>query len=333
MTEAEAALARFLEHCSQEVVTPSSSQLLRTPRGRCDQCGASRSLYCFDCCRLLLSADQWPASVRDGSLRLPFGVDLILDDRRSSSTGVQLKTLMDHAASKAAAADVDHQQQRTNKNNSVRLFDMELNEKIPDYASSQDERGGTFVLFPGPTSQPLSELVGNNHNEIRRLVVLDCKWSRSSVRLKPAIAALPRVHLDCVPQHSYYWRWHNAGDGMLSSAEAIYFAAWQVATSLLVRDNDDVHDPPTSSPSCWSTEDRDKLVNLMWLFGLQREIIAQRYKRDGRLVRKSACAGDDEEEPVLPFSEDYKNASRALRRLHKNRKEKTKKIGSERSLA
>jgi len=285
-------LASFLEKCSNEARNLEQGSSPFAARTNCDKCGASRSMYCFDCCRLLIPFEQRPDPILSETLRLPFDVDLILDDRRASSTGVQMKAIMDSMS------------QCEGK---MRLFDKELNEEVPDYLTAEDCEG-TYVLFPCPESIPLSEVVLENSEylRIRRLVVLDCKWSRSSIRLDPKIAALPRVHLaaDRVPKHSYYWRWHSAGQGMLSTAEAIYFSACEVATV---------------DPS-WEVVDCRKLVYWMWLFGLQREIIAQRHSKKGK-VRDGK---DPNENAVLPFDEDAKSASRALRQLHKDRKIKLK---------
>ena len=298
--DAREALACFLEKCSHQVtgqqdgINGYSSPSL-TVRTNCDGCGASRSMYCFDCCRLLIPKERLPDPLRDNNLRLPFDVDFILDDRRASSTGVQLKTLMDSM--------IDREDCK------IRLFDKESNEEVPDYSANSEDCEGTYVLFPCSDSIPLSDVVNENsgYRKIRRLVLLDCKWTRSSVRLDPKLAALSRVHLapDRVPKHSYYWRWHNAGEGMLSSAEAIYFCAWEVATS----------DPD------WTVNECHKLVYWMWLFGLQREIIVQRY-HNRKLFAGFQDASDVSS--ALPFDEDAKNASRALRRLHKDRKVKLK---------
>ena len=175
------------------------------------------------------------------------------------------------------------------------LYDIGSDDEIPNYSSTKDD--GTFLLFPGPTSQPFSSIVNSSGaSRVTRLVVLDCKWSRSSIRFHPSIADLPRVHLDRIPKHSFYWRWHNAGDGMLSTIEAIYYSAWDVAT---------VH-PDLSK------DDRAKLVTLLWLFGLQREVIKKRYKEG-----KVKCF---KHEPYVPFLEASKELNRSLRRNENNKR-------------
>jgi DTW domain-containing protein YfiP len=116
-----------------------------------------------------------------------------------------------------------------------------------------------------------------------RLVVLDCKWARRSIRLHPSIARLPRVHLDDPPAESYYWRWHNSGEGMLSTVEAVYYAAWQVGAELR-----------------WQQDRLEDLAALFWLFRHQRDAIRNWYEH-----------GDGRYHPApLPFTEAGKEFNR-----------------------
>lgn len=305
--EANDALEQFLEQCHEDVQRSSSSLL----RVTCDCCGASRSMYCFHCCHLLIPLDQQPRPVRMGTIQLPFDVDILLDDRRASSTSVQLKTLID-------ACRRNHHNNNNNNGNTpkqkytseIRLFDMALNEEIPNYTNCEYTEG-TYVLFPGPTSQSLAHIMRESGTEgrptrIQRLVVLDCKWSRSSIRFHKSIQGLPCLHLSPdqgTPIQSNYWRWHNAGPGMLSSVEAIYFCAWYVASI-------DSHH--------WTKDERNNLVSIMWLFGLHRGIIAKRYRE--KSVQTTTCIGaknvGEGSTLILPFTEEYKSSSRALRYLH-----------------
>jgi DTW domain-containing protein YfiP len=132
---------------------------------------------------------------------------------------------------------------------SYRLFDQALSDGIPDYQQPGQYNEGTYLLFPDQTSVPLSSVVATRTSPLKRLVVLDCKWSNSSMRLHPHLAGLPKVHLDDAPESSYFWRWHSAGKGRLSTVEAIYHAAAQVAEQLK-----------------WSEEDQEQLVHLLcWL--------------------------------------------------------------------
>lgn len=256
--EAEKLLVEFLTECSE--VEGASHRV------HCHVCGASRSLYCPDCCRIVIPKEKWPKVIQGGSLRLPFLVDIILDDRRASSTGVQVATIMSESLMISPASP------------RVRLF--EEDKGIPDYSNEQ----GTFLLFPGPSSVPMSSLAKTS--AIKRLVFLDCKWTKTSSRMHPTIQNLQRVHLDHSFRQSYYWRWHTAGEGMISTVEAVYVSAWQVATE-----------------KGWDETERKKLLYLLWLFGLQREVIRRRYELDGGKTLPEH----------LPFSEDGKQYQRNLR--------------------
>jgi len=73
---------------------------------------------------------------------------------------------------------------------------------------------------------------------------------------------------------------------MLSTIEAIYFAAWEVAHQ-----------------QHWALDRRQSLVNILWIFGLQRAVIKFRYESGyGHSVI-----------PYTPFSEEGKAFARKLR--------------------
>jgi hypothetical protein len=195
-------------------------------------------------------------------------VDVILDDKRLAATGIHLKTLMKMANGPAK--------------DSVQLFACDQNDEIPKYEEFPE---GTFLLFPGSTSVPLSSVLATSG--IKKLVALDCRWSRPSIRFNPSIASLKRVHLDFSPKQSYFWRYHDMGEGMLCTIEAIYFSAWHAAGTL-----------------GWKAAEQQSLVHMMWLFAQQREVIRKKYASDD--PKKSTMH--------LPFSEEGKEYNRALRR-------------------
>jgi len=62
------------------------------PRIHC--CGSSKSLYCTECQRLLIPKSEWPPSLLDGHLQLPFDLDIILNDRKKSATGFHAVVLL-----------------------------------------------------------------------------------------------------------------------------------------------------------------------------------------------------------------------------------------------
>jgi DTW domain len=288
--EAEEHLLGFLKNCRAEVARHRSEgeNGVDFARISCPTCHASRSLFCADCAQLLLPPEQWPKPIHEGQLLLPFDVDIILNDRRLSATGVHLYSIFQSMEGYCSVKS---------HVTSCRLFDIDRGEEIPNYA--KDEGNGTFVLFPGPTSQPLSSVVDcRGVSRVKRLVVLDCKWNSSSIRLHPSLVALPQVHLDGgLPKHSYFWRWHNAGDNMLSTIEAIYYCAWDVALT-----RPDI-----------SMTDRKNMVYILWLFGLIREIIQSRY--DEGKVQSFIHP------PSVPFLESSKEFYRLLRKQHRTSKE------------
>jgi len=149
---------------------PSDSKKIQYPRVDC--CGSSKSLYCTECFKLLLDKSQWPESILNGDLKLPFELDIILDDRRRSSSSLHAMVLMKAAASHRAALDLDDEVKSTAIHNStIHMIDVQRDELIPSYENSLNS---TFLLFPSPDSVPLSSVI----EKVSKLVVLDCKWTR-----------------------------------------------------------------------------------------------------------------------------------------------------------
>ena len=96
------------------------------PRTKC--CGSSRSLYCTECQRLLVPKLECPASLRDGRLRLPFDLDILLCDRRKSATGLHAFVLL-----QASALKSEFGLEST-------LVDADDADKNGGFAGEQDER-------------------------------------------------------------------------------------------------------------------------------------------------------------------------------------------------
>jgi DTW domain len=323
-------------------------------RVQCPSCNASRYLYCPDCCIILIPQNDWPTCIAPhGTLRLPFELDIILDDKRICASGVQVVTILRASANAAAAAAAAAAARRggaeemsTNDDNGwcccCRLFDQALNDGIPNY---QQEEAGTYFLFPDPTSVPLSSVMSaTTACPLRKLVVLDCKWTSSSIRLHPHLTHLQKVHLDNPPEMSYFWRWHSAGKGMLSTAEAIYYAAAQVAAAAC-----------SETSTNWNTQDQEELVHLLWLFGLQRQVISRRFVENKDKSCSSSCSTSlsschdttqqqqqqatttsttgssslaHEKSQHLPFTENAKEIARALRKLQQHNRKQVKKQAS-----
>jgi DTW domain-containing protein YfiP len=224
MSEQHASIGDYLD----AFLTPEARQTHKSwPRIKC--CGTSRSLYCCECYSLLVPKNDWPTA--PPASRLPFHLDIILHDRRNAATGLHAKVLNTNLVFKDDG----------NVNNKVQVFDLERLDPLPTNYSE-----GAYLLFPSEDSVPLESV----RAQVKTLVVLDCKWTRSSSRQDPRLTRLPRVHLTQPPAKSFYWRWHSAGPDCLSTMEAIYEAAKEVQR------------PAANEPS--------GLLTWLWLFGLQR---------------------------------------------------------------
>jgi hypothetical protein len=141
-------------------------------RTKCPSCHRSRSIYCPTCLKLLI--DPPP-----DQLRLPFDLDIILDDQRECATGVHVKILSDVVvvATPPTTSGSVHQ--------CCRLFDYDKGrgDALDSYDDDDDNNiDGTYVLFPGEDSVPLHTL---EPAKVKRLVVLDCKWVRLSAGQQP----------------------------------------------------------------------------------------------------------------------------------------------------
>lgn len=268
------------------------------PRKWC--CGTSRSLYCSECGKLLIEKELWPKPLQLGQLQLPFDLDVILSDRRRAATGFHAFVLIqasrnskgnDHTTEECgfiqSISDSSENEDASIKNtfstvdDNVRVFDIKNGASLPSY---QDD-GEVFVLFPSKTSKPLSSV----STRVRRLIVLDCKWTKVGTQQHiKEISHLPQVHLDesMIPSASYFWRWHNAGSNCISTLEAIYYATLVVSKE------------STSLTNC----NQDKLIHLMWLFGIQRALTSYAAEKRGK---------------EKPFSKEGKEQQRSLRRTIK----------------
>ena len=339
-----------------------STQPQQFPRMKC--CGTSRSLYCVECCRLLIPKESWPKSVQEQTLKLPFNVHIVFDkkERRSSSTGMQLMSIYNsmtmkrqNQLSQNSSRDKDDNVSTNsddgiekediicNKMNETSFADGQNNKdfvvefydlgrvEMPKYDDDNDDQDGVYVLFPDKDSSVPIESVSS---KIQTLVVLDMKWSSQLVKEDPGIRTLPKVHLTNPPSSSHFWRWHNSGQGMVSTIEAIYFAAMEVelfSASSVARTktptpqttvdngNDDSENGIEKDDTCSTIRDttspssnHHNILDMMWLFALQYATINVR---------------SQEEQRPIPFSEEGKAVNRALRQLQRRnpRKKKTDK--------
>lgn len=196
--------------------------------------------------RILLSgnkdSESDPAPARR-PLRLPFDLEIVLDDRKGSATGLHAVSLLTTRESSLGLGKVS-------------LLDFSETQEIFPDAYSDVGNGSTYLLFPSVDSVPLQSVA----NDIETLVVLDCRWTKSRlIRKNEAFKQMKKVHLTHGPSESFFWRWHNQGRGMCSTIEAIYYAAHEMMMT-----------------GRWEAVDKNNLKHLLWLFGHQRARIREK---------------------------------------------------------
>lgn len=292
-------------------------------------CSRKRCLYCPECLKILFLEDR-KEDVVESRVQLPFKLDIALFDRRTSSTGLHAYMLLsesnhnkDHQLTVSGSTEYDEDER-------VRLFDLERGKDLPDY-SKQKDRKTTFILFPSKDSIPLSDVAHN----VSRLIVMDCKWTRTNPNYIMSKfnsqegdddVIIKKVHLSNPPSSSHYWRWHNAGEGMISTIEAVYCAAWEIEMSRRCGQHICKSNPPSfchtesetesdtrnnniienkndsitnAADSTVTQQKHDPLLNILFLFAVQRAIIQSKAMKENR---------------TLPYSEHGKEEQRALRR-------------------
>jgi hypothetical protein len=336
--EAEATVKEYLDSFAS-IQNPSAQQI---PRVAC--CKPSQSLYCKDCCRLLVPDEALPLPIlhrkqilmdnestrnaNDGlqrgenqtkkryterPLRLPFNLHVILDDRRGSSTGIHAIALLGNHLCNNIEQELEMHEDKESNGKACRnsctlgtatLTDVEkldpteqsevLENALEMYDESISDDSSTYFLFPCPgESVPLEEV----SDKVKTLIVLDCKWTKSGVwRRSDRLRRIPKVHLSNPPKVSHFWRWHNAGPGMMSTIEAIYYASLEVYRSRYSQ-LQICFSPQSQMDECLA--DEDNLIHLLWLFGQQRLAT----------MEKARCEGK-----AAPCCEDGKEFQRSLRR-------------------
>jgi len=213
------------------------------PRMKC--CGKTQGrFYCSECCTLF-HANLWGDRVERKDM--PFDIEVIRHDTNGQATGVQLGVL--------GVADV------------IEYAEKDEDEEAGADGESAYDSSSTFILFPSSNSVPITTVSGS----IKKLLVFDCKWTKSVSLTSPKFKNLRHVKLSDPPKESKYWRWHNGEDGFLSTIEATVVALHEVMPS-------------------------SKWANLLYIFGLQRAAI------------KKSC--DDNGSPYPWLSDGYKREKR-----------------------
>ena len=316
--------------------------------------------YCSQCCRSLLpkaeadeastAADDLTEDVKPANeppqtypllalpapnapppQRLPFEVDVILHDDRDVATGVQLAVLSSNAnVHQFDPSPTSSAKPTKAAETSPALAATAANNAIPDYASSPDF-STTYVLFPGPSAIPVSQVAG----KITRLVALDCKWTKTISATHPSVACLQQVTLSDPPDVSLFWRWHGKGTGMLSTIEAVFVAAWEVneARSAAAASEGAEHTTADALGGAGAAarnlqpnqgDPTGLLKGVFTLFGLQKRALEKAGNKEKMIGGLEGGNGAG----FLPWEEGFKSQKRAERAQAGSERQKQQKIAS-----
>ena len=250
---------------------------------------------------------------RQRPLRLPFNLHIVLDDRKGSATGLHAVALLNNSRENPKS----HGDSR-----SVKLIDVANGDDVPNYCEDEhslpeeddnsfdpieQSKETAFLLFPSPGESVAIESVAH---QMETLVVLDCKWTKSSLCRKNAnLMKLKKVHLSNT-YTTHYWRWHNAGDGCVSTIEAIYYAAMEVSEQKYQQTRDQSIATLESH-----TADQCNLMHLLWLFAHQRAATLQAANRHGKPA------------PGTPEAKELARSLRKQKGEYAWRSERNKEIG------
>lgn len=197
-----------------------------------------------------------PSHVHAPRLRLPVQVDIVLADNRKKSTAIQVGVVA---------------------SSSVRVWDSWTGGLEALEAEKWDVEK-TLVLFPSEDAVTLDELSPADLAAIERVVLLDSRWNNTTKVLEhPGVTRMTRrVKLKDPPKESLCWRYHSKGDGLLSSAEALYF---------LMKDYERLTGRGAKQVrKCGEGEEEEEapLEEVMHLFRLNSNIIKESYEKGER---------------------------------------------------
>lgn len=276
----ESAFRTYLEN------PPSTEGWQRT---QCPTCLSMKIRYCQNCLRILGA----PVGVEVPRMSLPLKICVLFAEDRNKSSAVQ-----------AAVMSSD-----------VNLMEWPRDFTAPSSLSPED----TVVVYPSDDSITWGDMSLSELSAIRNLLLLDCKWQKGkSILNSPELKGLRRIRIANPPKSSSFWRWHYAGEGCISTIEAIYFMLLEYA--------DAVEAATTNRPSC-PVEGSDTgatlpLEHLLFMFAQQHAAIKTAFAQDPALAGKE-----------LPMTEKFKQNHRMLRlmpnKLKNGQVDETRENGDE----
>jgi len=165
----------------------------------CSTCKAKSQWYCSFCLHSLL-----PPDITLPEINLPLHVHILRgkEENERKSTAAHIKIL-------------------DNEHSSIYYLP-----DFPTFAQEQTKR--ILVLYPSPTSIPISSL---NINDYDGLIVVDTTWGKVGGVLQcPEMIYTQYTYVHLSIYHTLFWRYQPLGPHCLSTIEALYyfFREWEI---------------------------------------------------------------------------------------------------------
>ena len=159
-------------------------------RAACPGCKKKCMFYCPFCCIVV----GRPESAVVPAPRLPISFDIIFKDQQAKSTGIHAKVLCP---------------------DDVRVVNFP--DELPDY-----DPDTTVIGYPSEQALTLWDMAPSELATVRRVLLIDSAWKKSrGIVQHPKLRQLRHVKLHAPPRESRFWRYHGAGDGCVSTVEAL----------------------------------------------------------------------------------------------------------------
>jgi hypothetical protein len=223
-------------------------------RAACPGCKKKCMFYCPFCCIVV----GRPESAVVPAPRLPISFDIIFKDQQAKSTGIHAKVLCP---------------------DDVRVVNFP--DELPDY-----DPDTTVIGYPSEQALTLWDMAPSELATVRRVLLIDSAWKKSrGIVQHPKLRQLRHVKLHAPPRESRFWRYHGAGDGCVSTVEAL---------RCFVMECDDIarRAPGGAGVTAlggaaqgeggvpWLRRCADDAEQLLFFFALQHQYIQERHQAD-----------------------------------------------------
>ena len=196
------------------LLTPSTIDKLdqiQFKRERCQNCGLKTVFFCPNCFKPLTSEEEKLIP----KITLPKKVLIMRRDKPRRNTAAQIKTLAyDHT--------IIHDLPLTSKDErKSRCYpDIEIEE-----LNNIDKETDAVILYPSENAVTFEEMSNDEIEKLKYIIIIDCPWRRTRAILDlPVLNKIKHVKLKNIPKQGRFWRVPPAGEGYLSTVEALRYA-------------------------------------------------------------------------------------------------------------